>query len=147
MKQTDDCRAWLESYSELRVEAARLQRQHHRLMDQATRVTTRLTKEPKGGGGDREKLLAALADADGEALRKQTEALERMREIEEFIDELPTKECRIILRLRYIELLKWKKVKWALQKSGIYYEEAQIYRLHGQALREARALWKERQHG
>ena len=147
MKQTDDCRAWLESYGELRVEAARLQRQHHRLMDQATQVTTRLTKEPKGRGGDRERLLAALADADGEALRKQTEALERMREIEEFIDELPTKECRIILRLRYIELLKWKRVKWALQKSNIYYEEAQIYRLHGQALREARALWKERQHG
>ena len=145
MKQTDDCRAWLESYSELRVEAARLQRQHHRLMDQATRVTTRLTKEPKGGG-DRENLLAALADADGEALRKHTEALKRMREIEEFIDQLPTRESRIILRLRYIDLMKWRKIKYALEKSRIYYEERQIYRLHGQALREARKIWEE-QHG
>lgn len=146
MKQADDCRAWLESYGELRVEASRLQRQHARLRDQATQVTSRLTQEPKGNGGDRENLLAALADADGEALRKHAEALKRMREIEEFIDQLPTRESRIILRLRYIDLMKWRKIKYALEKSRIYYEERQIYRLHGQALREARKIWEE-QHG
>lgn len=144
MKQHDECREWLESYGELKVEAARLRKRHERLFTQATQITTHLSNEPKGGNGDREKLLAMLADADEEALRKYASAERRMREIEEFIDRLPTKEGRMVLRLRYIELLRWKNVKRALAKSGLYYEEAQIYRFHGVGLREARAEWKRR---
>ena len=143
-RHTDDCRAWLESYRELRTEAARMWRRHLQLEAQATRITSQLTGMPRSGNSDSGKLLAALADTDEEALRKHLEAVERMHEIERFIDALPTRESRIILRHRYLDLLRWRDLKRMLEKSGIYYEEAQIYRLHGVALREARELWNRR---
>ena len=131
MKQHDPCREWLESYRELKVEAAR---------------TSRLSKEPRGSGGDREKLLASLADADGEAMRKYAEAEQRMREIEEFIDRLPNRMGRIVLKLRYVDLMHWKDIHRELARLSLNYEEAQIYRFHGIGLREARTIWEE-QHG
>ena len=144
----DDCRLWLESYRELRVEADRLWRRHIRLANQATRTTTQLSPVPGGGGGDRGQILAMLADSDREAVAKHAEALECMKDIEDFIERLPTRESRIILRLRYVELLRWPQVKRALERSHVFYEERQIYRLHGIALREARELWNERKgHG
>lgn len=144
MRQKDECRVWLESYRELRTEANRLFRRHQQLASQATRTTTQLTAVPGGGNGDKERLLAALADADEEALSKHAESLRRMREIETFIDSLPSQNSRIILRHRYIELLRWTQIRFALERSGIYYEMAQIYRLHGIALREAREAWRRR---
>ena len=141
----DDVRLWLESYRELKFEADRLWRKHQQLMSQATRVTTQLSPTPGRGGGDKEQLLAALADADDEVIEKSLAATERMREIEKFIDSIPTAVCRVILRLRYIELLHWKDLERRLKKSGTYsYEQAQIFRLHGAALREARELWDSR---
>lgn len=150
MRQPDECRAWLESYGELKLEAARMRRRHQQLLDQATQITTRLSSEPRGGGGDRERLLAALADADGEALRKSAEAERRMAEIEAFIDCLPDRMGRIVLRLRYVDLLRWRDVRREMAKSNLVYEDAQIYRFHGVGLREAREEWKrrkEKEHG
>ena len=146
MKQHDPCREWLESYRELKVEAARMRKQHERLFTQATQITSRLSKEPRGSGGDREKLLASLADADGEAMRKYAEAEQRMREIEEFIDRLPNRMGRIVLKLRYVDLMHWKDIHRELARLSLNYEEAQIYRFHGIGLREARTIWEE-QHG
>jgi len=147
-KQPDECRAWLESYGELKLEAMRMTRRRRQLLDQATQITSRISPVPGGGSGDKEKLLAALADAEGEAYRKETEALERYAEIEQFIDAIPTPESRTILRLRYLDRLRWADVRRAMTKSNLYYEERQIYRLHGQALREARAEWNRRkEHG
>ena len=146
-RQTDDCRAFLESYRELRSEAARLRQKHRRLQDQATRVTTQISGMPHGGGADREKLLAALADADGEAVRKMTEAVERQQEIEAFIDRVPTPISRVILRHRYAEAMGWREVERALAKSQWVYSLDHIYRLHGIALREAREVWKESGNG
>lgn len=148
-RQTDECRAWLESYRELRTEANRLWQRHLRLAAQATRTTTQLSLVPGGGGSDREQLLASMADADAEAVAKHMEAADRMREIEGFIDSLPSQNSRIILRYKYVEMLHWPELKRALEKSGIYYDERHIYRLHGLALNEAREAWNRRgeQHG
>ncbi len=150
MKQHDECREWLDSYKELKVEAARLFRRHEQLFTQATQITARLSLEPKGGGGDAENLLAALSDADAEALQKYAEAQSRMREIEDFIGVLPDRMGRIVLKLRYVDLLRWRDIKRELAKLNLNYEDAQIYRFHGIGLREARQEWKrrkEKQHG
>ena len=144
MKQKDECRLWLESYRELRTEEDRLWQRHQRLLTQATRITSQLKDVPVGGGGDKEQLLAALADEDGEAMAMHARAQERRREIEAFIDTLPTPNSRIILRYRYVELMQWDKLMMALRKSGIWYERSQIFRLHGVALKEARAAWRKR---
>lgn len=143
-RQPDECRAWLESYRELRFEVLRLQRKHQSLWDQATGITAKLSPVPGGGGGDREKLLAMLSDADEEVIDKYLEAAIRQQEIERFIEDIPSAISRIILRLRYVELLRWPEIEAALTDSKIYYEARQIYRLHGIALREARELWNKR---
>jgi hypothetical protein len=99
---------------------------------------------PHGGGADREKLLAALADADGEAIRRMTEAVKRQQEIENLIDRVPTDVCRVVLRLRYVDLLRWSEIEKRMVKSGAYaYERRQIFRIHGLALKEARKVWEE----
>ena len=150
MRQKDECRLWLESYRELRTEEERLWQRHQRLLSQATRITAQLKDVPVGGGGDKEQLLAALADEDGEAMAMHARAQQRRREIEEFIDTIPTPNSRIILRYRYVELMPWEKLMMALQKSGIWYERSHIFRLHGIALKEARSAWrhrKEAEHG
>jgi hypothetical protein len=150
MRQPDECRAWLESYGELKLEAARMRSRHERLFAQATQVTTHLSDEPRGSGGDKEKLLAALADADGEAMRKGAEAERRMAEIEAFIDCLPNRMGRMVLRLRYVDLLSWRELRRELGRLNLNYEERQVYRFHGVGLREAREEWKrrkEKEHG
>ena len=143
-RQHDECRAWLESYRELKTEAYRLEQRHMRLMTQATRITSRWSAVPGGGERDGEKLLAALADSDDEAVRGYHKAKERMREIEEFIDSLPTQNSRIILRLRYVELYRWQEIERILPRSHIYYSMQHIYDLHGAALTEARREWNKR---
>ena len=140
-KQHDECRKWLDSYKEMRVEILRLQQKHRSLWDQATRVTPRLSPVPGGGSGDRDLLLTALSDADDEVIGKYIEAIARQKEIEDFIDELPTDMSRIILKLRYVDLRDWLGVWNTLAKSGIDYSLDHIYRMHGIALREARELW------
>jgi len=144
MKQKDECRLWLESYRELKTEEYRHWQRQQRLMAQALRVTTQLRDVPVGGGGDKEQLLAALADEGNEALELHYKAQDRRREIEEFIDTLPSQNSRIILRYRYVELMPWEKLMMALQKSGIWYERSHIFRLHGIALKEARSAWRHR---
>jgi hypothetical protein len=41
-------------------------------------------------------------------------------------------------------MLRWPKIVEELKKVGIYYEERQVYRLHGDALNAARDLWNQR---
>ena len=145
MKRQDECRAWLESYRELRTEANRLWRRHERLRAQATQITAKFKDTPGGSGGDPENVLAALADADTEALAMEEKAVTRMLEIERFIDALSNPITRHILQHRYIELLRWPALVEALRKDGIYYEDRHVFRLHGIALKEAREAWNKRE--
>lgn len=138
----DDCRAWLESYKEIRSEVQRLDNKLHSLQEQATKITPTLSDMPKGGNSDKEKVLAALADTRGELTRRYMEFLERQQKIESFIDRVDGDLNRMILRLRYIELLKWPAVQEALMKAGVYYEERNLFVLHGKALNAARSLWR-----
>lgn len=140
----DDLRLWLDSYKELRVDELRLWRRHQKLRAQVTRVTTQLRDTPGGGGGDREALLAALADEDAEAMALHNKARTRRREIEKFVDNLSVPIHRAILRLRYVECMNWVAVQMTLQKSGYYYNEKYLFELHGNAMKEAREIWKQR---
>ena len=143
-RQHDECRQFLESYRELRFEILRLQRKHQSLWDQATGITAKLSPVPGGGNSDRDKLLAMLSDADEDVIGKYLEATIRQQEIDQFIDQIPTDVCRMILRLRYAELQHWFDIKKTLEKSNIYYTLDGIYKIHGRALKEARELWNKR---
>ena len=147
MRQHDACREFLESYGELMIEVRRLRDTHVSLWEQSTNITARLSDMPGGGGGDRDGLLAVLADADEKTLRKYTEAMSRKAEIESFVDAVPGSLNRTILRLRYIERLDWDSVGNRLARAGLLLSERQVFRRHGQALQEARKLWEETHRG
>lgn len=62
-----------------------------------------------------------------ERLRK----VKRLRNIERAIKELDNEDMQTVLRLRYIDGLKWEEVCVAIN-----YEWAQMHRIHARALRE-----------
>jgi hypothetical protein len=145
---TDPARAFLSSVAEARLEARRLGFRARRLEAQATKVTTALTGMPSGGGGDSGNLLAALADMRVSCAAARVRAELQEQKVAEFIDKLENPASRMVLKLRYCDCLEWldrprrRTVQSELAKAGLYYEKAQIFRLHGRALNEARELYK-----
>lgn len=120
------------------MEIKRLQHKVTQLEAQATKTTSILTGMPKGGDADRDAVLAALADLTADYYKKIEEAERHEREVNEFIDSLPSGDCRVILRLRYVEGFGWRKVLTGLNQVGLHFTERQMFRLHGKALQEAR---------
>lgn len=142
---SDPVRAYLSSVGEARLDVQRCKDKLRRLNNQATRVTSQISDMPKGGGADRNALLAALGDMSSEYEMKLLRAEQLESEIDSFINELPTPTSRVILKLRYCDGLDWKRVNKKLRGLGYCYEERQLFNLHGLALKEARALYEEKQ--
>jgi transposase len=139
----DPARAFLLSVREVRAERRQLERRLAQLRSEAERITASYGKGAPGGGGDPHKdgLLAELADRSA-ALDEAVRACWRREDLaDEFIHLLPDYRQRAVLRLRYIECLRWPKLTEALTQVGLYYEDRQVFRLHGAALQEARAVW------
>lgn len=134
----DPVREYLNSVLEARMEIKRLQHKVSQLEAQATKTTTIITGMPRGGNADRDAVLAVLADLTVEYREKIVAAEKRERDVNAFIDSLPSRDCRVILRLRYVEGFGWRKVLTALNKYGFRLSERQMFRLHGKALQEAR---------
>ena len=138
----DPVREYLNSVIEARMEIKRLQHKVSQLEAQATKVTTIITGMPRGGNADRDTILAVLADLTSEYHAKIAAAEKRERDVNVFIDSLPSRDARIILRLRYVEGFGWRKVLSALNKYGLHLSERQMFRLHGRALNEARERYE-----
>jgi hypothetical protein len=138
----DELRLYLESYRELLLEADRLQSTGLGLRERAESTTGHITGMPKGGG-DNGGLLAALTEMTIQADRKLAEAVRRKVELEDFVDSVNGAVEREILRLRYIELLRWPEIERRLATLGVYYESRSVYRLHKRALNAARTRWNE----
>lgn len=92
--------------------------------------------------------LARLAELRRRGAEKLIAAERREEEVAALIEALPTAAGRTILRLRYCEGLRWCPGKaghpcvlHAMHETGLYYSERQMYRMHSQALAEARQLF------
>lgn len=138
-----EVRSFLRSVRSARLERRQAERSLELLRTEAERITASFSLAG-GGGGDahRDALLIELADRGKElegVIRRQWA---REREVEGFINQLPDERHRAVLRLRYVECLSWPKVLAGMQAVGLWYEERQMFRLHGAALREARKLWE-----
>lgn len=140
---TDPAKMFLQSVFEARSEAQRLRRKITRLEAQTEHITANLTGMPHSGNRDSEGAWAALADIRASYAQKLLDAELVEKGVADFIDTLPTRECRVVLRLRYLDCLRWPSVMSGLEKAGICYEERQVYRIHGKALSEAREMWAE----
>lgn len=133
--------AFLRSVKEARTEKRRCEFRLEELRSQCERMTAAYGPSAGGGaGGDShgDALLIAAAEQSEILRRKVAAYISQIWAVEEFITELPDVRQRTILRLRYVDLLGWNAVREGLQEYGLYYEDRQMFRLHGAALAEAR---------
>lgn len=130
---------FLRSVKDARIEKRRCEFRLEELRSQCERMTAAYGPSA-GGAGELHKdaLLIAAAEQSDELRRKAALYVRRIAAVEEFIATLPDLKQRTILRLRYVDLLRWDGVKDGLREYGLYYEDRQMFRLHGSALTEAR---------
>ena len=142
-KREDPVRAFLDSVREARFNEARCRRKLQEMDAQCRSMTAQMTGMPGGGSADPHKDGAWAALADQAALLQELydQAVRRETDVERFISKLEKDTHRILLRLKYVDLLTWTCVQERMRENGIYYSERQIYRIHGEALQEARKLW------
>lgn len=143
MERNDPVRAYLNSVREARMDAKRLQSKLAQLEARATSITSQLSGMPRGGGADRDAVLASLADVSRDYYTMLAHAEETELEVLKFIDSLSKTNYRMILKLRYIECKRWPRVLADLKSAGLDIEERHLFRLHGEALKEAREKFKE----
>lgn len=101
------------------------------LETEATRVTTQLTKDPKGPRQLEDKqseLVIRIIEVQDEINRQLETAYEHMAKIEKVIENLPAREAYLI-RLRYLELKRWEEICVEMN-----YSWKHIHRIHSDAL-------------
>lgn len=146
MEFTDPVRAYLGSVLEARLEIKRLKRKLDAIESRAMNITSNLTGMPRGGGADRDAVLASLADVSRDYYLRLAKAEQTELEVLRFIDSLPSPDSRMILKLKYIDCKRWSKVLETLRSNGREINENWMFKLHGRALNEAREKYKEWNH-
>lgn len=87
---------------------------------------------PKGSEQrDLSDYAAKLDELIQELKEERLEKIKRLQSIERVIKEIDNEDAQTILRLRYIDGLRWEEVCVAIN-----YEWAQMHRIHARALRE-----------
>lgn len=143
-RKPDPARDFLSSAREAKIEYTRIRRRIAELESQATKCTASLSGMPGGGGGGgMESLWAALADERRNLTLAAEEELNRYHAVDRFIRKLDDPVHRIVLRLHYLDGFRWPQVQKEMEKEGYYYCERHITRLHGEALKEARRIWRD----
>lgn len=145
MNNRDPVREYLNSVLESRMEIKRIRRKLDLLEARALNVTSQLTGMPRGGNSDRDAVLASLADVTADYYGRLARAERHELEVLNFIDSLPDRSHRIILKLRYVDCKKWPGVLRALQQTEENISRTTMFRRHGAALNAARDKYKEKQ--
>ena len=148
LSQPNNAREFLNSYHEACLEKRRCKWRIKQLEDQATNITASMRDTPGGGSSDPHKdhLLIAIAEQQRKLTELKREAAARELAVEQFTEQLEDPVHRIILQLRYCDLLMWPEVNEALKKFKLYYSERHTHRLHDMAVEAAEKLWKEIHH-
>lgn len=136
-------REFLESVQEAKAEIARHRTRALELESRCEKVTASMSGMPRGGGSDSQLLWATLADFRNKEFEAERRELEAYKSVEEFIDKIPYRKHRTVLRLKYLECLSWVKVQLKMYEVGDFYSERHVYRLHEKALESAERLWKQ----
>jgi len=147
-----ELRDFLGSVQEARFQYHRAVSREQELRERCEHMTTNWSSEPHGSGDvHRDGPLTALAQAHAELKDLYAAWEQAEEEVDCFLNRIRDIRYRAILQLRYVDLYSWPRIEEELQKGGIYYEQRQIFRLHGRALVEAEDLWenyqKEEKHG
>jgi len=138
----DEVRFFLSSAWDAEFAYRRSKRKVAELEERCQNITANWNGMP-GGGGDvhKDDTLNALADWITRRDEWNRELSRREAEVERFLDNIPDDRHRAILKLRYVDRMSWPKVLVGLRDAGYYYEERNVFKLHGKALNSARELW------
>lgn len=136
---------FLRSVRTARLEQARCEARLSALTAQTQRLTAAYGAVPPGGGSDRHRddAMIAVADQVDALLAASAKYLRQIERVERFIGLLPDARHRTVLRLRYVDCLKWSAVADGMKAYGLYYADMrQVFRLHGDALEAARRAYE-----
>lgn len=121
----------LQQYRWIQKNISRLEERLLELETEATRITTHLTKEPKGTSSTDKlsTLVAQIVDTRNEINRQLREAYSRQIAIEAAIDKLPERE-KYLVRARYVEQKTWEQICVDMN-----YSWKHTHRIHARALK------------
>lgn len=121
----------LQQYRWIQKNINRLEERLLELETEATRITTQLTKEPKGTSSTDKlsTLVAQIVDTRNEISRQLREAYGRQIKIEAAVKRLPERE-KYLIRARYIELKTWEQIAVDMN-----YSWKHTHRIHSRALK------------
>ena len=146
--QKDPVKEFLRSVREAKFRYLRCLWQVEDLRTRCASTTAAWSDVPGGGGeGRKDGALLALADKSARLPGLRREWENREQAVDRFLDGLPEDTHRCLMKLRYVDLLRWTVVQERMEELGWYYSDRQIFNLHGKALSAARALWKEQEKG
>lgn len=122
----------LQQYRLAEMEEQRLEHEIERWRSRAEKVTPGYSKAPAGGGDGRsmEHTLERLGELAVELTQQRDKLIRLRREVGAAIDTVPDARLRELLRLRYIEGMKWDRLAIAMGYDDLRW----IYRMHGRAL-------------
>ncbi len=107
------------------------------MVNRVTPVLSDMPADPSRDNHKREKLLVKMIDLKWEINEQIDELVDTKREINKLIEKIPTKEHKLLLELRYVNLFSWEKISEQMDISLRH-----VYRLHGAALLEADKVWR-----
>lgn len=142
-----DVKEYLRSVWYAREEIERLSVRIKEMEAQAMKVTASISGMPHGGNSDAQALWSRIADDTNELYTRLNGHYDLVKEVESFIELIPTDKYKAVLKLRYVDCLSWNKVTTRLESAGYYYDTRQIFRIHGAALEEARRIWNTKKEG
>ena len=142
-KQRNPAKVYLQRYRWLKKEKDTIAAEVRELYASATRITASTDGIKVQASGIYDKMAESVVRA-ADAAARLTDAERRiddqLRDILSLIDGLSDERYRAILLMRYIRLYSWVKISMEMD-----YQEAQIYRLHGKALKELNEILEARE--
>ena len=142
-----DVKEYLRSVWYAREEIERLSLRIKEMEAQAMKVTASISGMPHGGNSDAQALWVRIVDDTDRLYAAINGYYDCIREVEDFIELIPSDKYKAVLKLRYLDCLAWPQVAERLEHAGYYYDIRQIFRIHGAALQAARKIMEEENDG
>ena len=127
----------LQEYYWLKRNIQKLEEKLLELGTEATRQTTRLSNEPKGGFSSTDKvagIVTTMVMVQEEINEKLKQSYEVMASIERAIERLPERE-KYLIRSRYLECKSWEQIAVDMN-----YSWRQVHNIHSDALKELKRV-------
>lgn len=134
---------YLLKYKAARIEVRRLEEQMAEMDDLVGDITVdpsnehvQTSRQPDQIGA----LVARRSDLLSDLMAAKANALETMNEIYQVIGRLEDPDEQLVLQLRYIKLLSWRKVEAKMIEATRVYSRRQMFSIHKRAVKKVEKI-------